>query len=149
SAGHGDGPTIEPTRAHAGSRRRTRNLPCLRLRPWRAWASLVQDLQTLQEIHRSLELDVLLDQLLRSLVAGRQRRGWFAWSPGCRRHLRLFDENVRRDALAVNRPPLRREVLRSREAQPAAIGERDDGLHRPLAEGLRAQDHGSPPVLER
>ncbi len=65
---------------------------------------------------------------------------------------RLFGhlhDDVGGDALAVDRAALRREVLRGGQPQAGAVGERDDGLHRALAEALGADHDRAPPVLER
>src|SRR5512146_238667 len=55
--------TVMPTRARQPLSSAWRNLARLGLRPGGAGAALVQDLQSLQEIQRSLELNVLLEHL--------------------------------------------------------------------------------------
>src|SRR2546430_17525304 len=60
-----------------------------------------------------------------------------------------LDHDVRRDALAVDRAAVRREVLRGRQPEPRAVRERDDRLDGALADGLRAENDLALPVLER
>src|SRR5262245_19561249 len=123
---HRAGPAIDrarrPPRPEPRSGRRERatlssawtNLASLCLRSGRARPALVEDLEPLQEVERTLELDVLLHQLLRCFGA---RRRWrrcrsLPTAGRGRRDLRLLHEDVRRDALPVDRAPFRREVLR-------------------------------------
>src|SRR2546426_7998385 len=62
---------------------------------------------------------------------------------------RLLHHDVGHDAGRLDRAAARREVARGRQAQRRAVVERQDGLHRALAEGLRAEDEGALVVLER
>src|SRR5713101_5357924 len=115
----------------------------LRRRARRA-RGLVHDLHGLEQIHRALQLGIALELVLdpRLLVDGRRRR----LLAGSR--LRHLHDDVRRDALAVDGPALGGEVLGRGQSQARAVGERADGLHRALAEALRAQDDRAAPVLE-
>ena len=64
-------------------------------------------------------------------------------------HLRrqlLLHHDVRLDALGLDRAARRRVVPRGRQADGAVGAQRDDGLHRPLAERPCA-DHRRPPVI--
>src|SRR5712671_4504846 len=82
-------------------------------------ALLLDDPHCLDHVERSLHLDVLLELLHRV-----ERR--LLPVPRCCRILLLrnLDDDVRRDALAVDRPALGREVLRRREPEPRAVGQR-------------------------
>src|SRR5215470_5655984 len=103
---------------------------------------LLDDPHGLDHVERPLHLDILLEllhRIERRLLPVLRRR----------RVLRDLDDDVRRDALAVDRAALRREVLRGREPEARAIGQRDDGLHGALAEGLGADHDRAAPVLER
>src|SRR4029453_13733374 len=103
---------------------------------------LLDDAHGLDDVERPLHLDVLLQIFHR--IQGRL--------PLARRRCRLFGQlhdDVRRDALAVDRPALGGEVLRGREPEPRAVGQRDDRLHRALAGGLGTHDDRAAPVLER
>src|SRR5439155_75605 len=64
-------------------------------------------------------------------------------------HGRLLHHDVGDDAGRLDRPAARREVARGREPQRRAVVERQDGLHRALAEGRGTQDEGALVVLER
>src|SRR5215471_2763065 len=103
---------------------------------------LLDNPHRLDHVERPLHLNVLLE-LLHRIEGGLLpvfRRG---------RVLGDLDDDVGGDALAVDRATLRREVLRRREPEPRAVGQRDDRLHRALAEGLRADDNRAAPVLQR
>src|SRR5437867_1957847 len=102
---------------------------------------LLDQSHRLDDVKGALQLHVLLEILHR--VRRRQR-------PLLRRRLlRRLHDDVRRDSLAVDRASLGREVLRRRQPKPRAIRERDDRLHRSLAERLRAHDHRAAPILKR
>src|SRR5215831_16902053 len=95
-------------------------LPNLGL-PARSRPLLLDDPHRLDHVEGPLHLDVLLELLHRverRLLPVLRRR----------RVLRNLDDDVRRDALAVDRAALRREVLRGREPEARAVGQRDDGL---------------------
>src|SRR5207302_1137219 len=111
----------------------------LRIRPR---TLLLDDPHRLDHVERPLDLDILLELL------HRVERGLLPVSRR-RRLLRNLDDDVRRDALAVDRSALRREILRGREPEPRAVGQRNDRLHRALPEGLGAHDDRAAPVLER
>src|SRR5262245_28500660 len=116
-------------------------LPDLGL-PARSRPLLLDDPHRLDHVEGPLHLDVLLELLHRverRLLPVLRRR----------RVLRDLDDDVRRDALTVYRAALRREVLRGREPEARAVGQRDDGLHRALAEGLGTDHDRAAPVLER
>src|SRR6516225_869095 len=58
--------------------------------------------------------------------------------------------DIRRDALGLNRAPRRGVIARGGQAQrPIAGAERDDGLHRALAERARADQRRALVVLQR
>src|SRR5574342_113961 len=101
---------------------------------------LVEDPGRLQDLDRTLELDVPLHEL-------RLGQGWGPGLGGRHLVLRRLDHDVRGDALAMDGAALRREVARGGEPEPRAIRERDDGLHRPLAEGLLAEDDTAAVIL--
>src|SRR3990172_8379288 len=105
-------------------------------------ALLLEDAHRLDHVDRPLDLDVL-PQLLQRIEHG------LALTRSPVFFLRQLDHDVGRDALAVDGAPLRRVVLRGRQPESRPVGERDDRLHRALAEGLRADDDRAPPVLER
>src|SRR5207249_2016518 len=87
----------------------------LRIRPG---TLLLDDPHRLDHVERTLDLDVLLELL------HRVERGLLPISRR-RRLLRDLDDDVRRDALAVDRSALRREVLGGREPEPRAVGQRN------------------------
>ncbi len=60
----------------------------------------------------------------------------------------LLDHDVGRDALRLDRTARRRVVKRGRQAYRTVPGNRNDGLHRTLAERLRAQDNGAAVILQ-
>ena len=134
------------------SRRHEIELPSdlagLRLRRRRRGPGLVEDLHGLEQVERALQLRIPLELLLRSL--GHRRGGVGALATGRGRGgLGTVHHDVRGDALAVDRPALRREVLRGGQPQARSVGQRDDRLHRALAEALGAQHHRAAPVLKR
>ena len=61
----------------------------------------------------------------------------------------LLDQNVRRDAEALDRAAGRRVVARRGQAKGAVVAHRDDGLHRAFAEAAGAEDDGAAMVLQR
>src|SRR3989441_10916346 len=109
----------------------------LRLRLARVRTLLLDQSHGLDDVERALQLRILLEILHR---VGRGQRPVL-------RHglLRRLHHDVRRDALAVDRAALRREVLRGGQPQARAVGQRNDRLHGALAEGLRPHDHGAAP----
>src|SRR5438128_4664398 len=102
---------------------------------------LLDDAHGLDHVDGPLDLDVLL-QVLERVERRLPRRSLL-------RLLGQLDHDVRRDALAVDRAAVRREVFRGRQPEPRAVREGDDRLHRTLAERLRAEDDRALPVLER
>ena len=60
----------------------------------------------------------------------------------------LHDLDVRVDALGLDRTAGRREVAGGGQAERAIAAERDDRLHRALAEGPRADDGRAPVILQ-
>ena len=64
-------------------------------------------------------------------------------------HGRFFHDDVGRDALGLDRAPVRREIARGGELDRGAIAEREDGLHRSLAERLRAHYDRALVILQR
>src|SRR5690606_1616871 len=62
---------------------------------------------------------------------------------------RLFNLDIRRDALALDRGPGRRVIERRCQAQGTVLAERNDRLHRALAEGLRAHNRRPAMILKR
>src|SRR5262245_24893330 len=117
--------------AEAPDRHRLRAIPSvLRLRPGRRRRAHLRaggpaqlgGRPILQDLDRLLQLHVLLEVLQR---IGRRQRPLFG-----DRLLRRLDHHVRRDALAVDRAALGREVLRGRQPKAGAVGQRDDRLHR-------------------
>src|SRR5690606_12202090 len=61
----------------------------------------------------------------------------------------LVDLDVGRDALALDRLARWRVIERGRQAQRTVFAERNDRLHRALAEGLRAEHGGAAMILKR
>ena len=61
----------------------------------------------------------------------------------------VLERVVRLDAAALDGAARRREVTRSRELDGAALRERHHRLHRALAEGAPAQQHGAVVILQR
>src|SRR5881628_3989246 len=108
----------------------------LRIRPR---SLLLDDTHRLDHIQRPLDLDVLA-QLLQRIERRR---------PLLRRRiliLRDLDDDVRGDALPMDRAALGREVLRGRQTQPRAVREGNDRLDRALAEGLGPDDDRPAPI---
>src|SRR5262245_39942542 len=99
------------------------SLALLGLWPGRTRAALVEDLHRLEQINRPLELDVLLEELLRRRLAiGLWLRRRLRRSRRRRWRLRLLHDDVRRQPLAVDAAALRGEVLGRREPQPRPVG---------------------------
>jgi hypothetical protein len=61
---------------------------------------------------------------------------------------RLLDDDVGHDALGLDRAPVGREVAGRRELDGGVAVERQDGLHRALAEALGAHHDGTLVVLQ-
>src|SRR5262245_52680206 len=99
------------------------------------------DFHRLEHLERLLELHVLLE------VLHRVERGRLGLLAG--RLLGELDDDVRRDALAVDGAALGREVLGRGQAEARAVRERDDRLDRALTERLGAHQHGAVVILQR
>ena len=63
-------------------------------------------------------------------------------------HRRIFHHDIRLDALGLDGAPVRREVARGGELDRGAVADRQDGLHRALAEGAGAHDDGALVILQ-
>src|SRR5574337_1201534 len=134
--------------------------------------SLLDDLARLENLYRPLQLDVavgigpltltdlksgvsllfrdlLFLSFVRSLLAGLAVLITWAALRLCEGGPWRFHDDIRDQPGAVNRPPLRCEVLGCGQAEPGTVAQRNNRLHRPLPEGFGSQDHGSFPVLKR